>query len=98
MLIWSSRSLLPVALAGHLVIAWTMAPHGVLVVLATLLAPGVAEVALLGWFGWSSSPGHVVRLGALALAGLVLLLGLGMIAMSSGEGAPAEPARTPRRP
>ena len=87
MLIWSSRLLLPVALLVHLLVAWSVAARGLLACLATLLAPGIAEAAWLAWLGWSSPAGRIVLFGCSAVAMLVLLLGLGMAAMS-----PRDPA------
>jgi len=88
LLIVSSRLVLPVALVIHLLVAWSVAAFGGLACLATLAAPGIAEIVWLAWLGPASAPGHIVLVGGAAIVALVVLTGIGMIMMSWGE-APA---------
>lgn len=97
MLIWSSRLLLPAAVATHLLFVWRIAPASVPTCLVALLAPGLAEAAWIAWHGWQSAAGRVVLLGGAAMASLVLLLGLGMVVMSRGDRRRPMPTRAADR-
>ena len=82
LVIWSSRLLLPVALAAHLAVVWSVAARGTVAWLATLLTPGLAEMLWLLRLDWRTPAGHIVLAACGAVGGLIVLLGIGMVAMT----------------
>ena len=82
LVIWSSRLLLPVALAAHLAVVWSVAARGTFAWVATLLAPGLAEIVWLLRLDWQTESGHIVLAACGAVGSVVLLLGIGMVAMT----------------
>ncbi len=82
LVIWASRLLLPVALAAHLAVVWSVAARGTAAWVATLLAPGLAEIVWLLHLNWRTETGHIVLAACAAVGAVVLLLGIGMVAMT----------------
>ena len=83
LVIWSSRLLLPVALVAHLAVVWSVVARGTFAWVATLLAPGPAEIVWLV----CGSTGVRRRVTpswppAARSARWSLLLGIGMVAMT----------------
>jgi hypothetical protein len=86
LLIWSSRLLVPVVLSAHLLVAGAVARQGIGAALATLLVPGPAEIFWLCSLDWRTGAGRVVLFGCVAVACVIVLLGLGMVMMGAGDG------------